>query len=237
MGVWAKRNEVGSDIFEELCQMITDGKTPGFDIIQDVCGADAPIVLYNEHPFTSINKPEYGESVKRRSNLNDYVAWVVAGDYSKPFEPSIKPKIESFIDVPKDDLLSLTDIATEIQGQEPSAKEVFGEVISTYTRAEAQDDGVLIDVTEIAKEAGIVYPVAISQGLWEGYIEVPESLKVFRISRADYGMSSQCSASAPRRQRRRKMMSWDLKEMHLRRCSSRLYFRCPQREVPRRWKL
>ncbi len=45
MGVWAKRNEVGSDIFEELCQMITDGKTPGFDIIQDVCGADAPIVF------------------------------------------------------------------------------------------------------------------------------------------------------------------------------------------------
>lgn len=177
MGVWAKRNEVGSDILDELCQMITDVKTPGFDIIQDVCGADAPIVLYNEHAFTSINKPEYGESVKRRSNLNDYVAWVVAGDYSKPFEPSIKPKIESFIDVPKDALLSVPDIATEIQLQEPLEKDVFGEVISSYSRAEALADGVLIDVTETAKEAGIVYPVAISQGLWGEYIEVPESLK------------------------------------------------------------
>jgi hypothetical protein len=32
---------------------------------------DDPIVLYNEHAFTSINKPEYGESLKRRSKANE----------------------------------------------------------------------------------------------------------------------------------------------------------------------
>jgi hypothetical protein len=175
--VWARRYEVGYENLQKLCDTIAASKVPGFDIVQDACGADDPIVLYNEHAFTSINKPEYGESVKRRSNLNDYVAWIVVGDYSKPFEPSIKPKIESFIDVPKDDLLSVTDIVPEIQLQEPSVKDVFGKVISAYSRAEALADGVLIDVTETAKEAGIVYPVAISQGLWGGYIEVPESLK------------------------------------------------------------
>ena len=175
--VWARRYEVGPENLAKLCGMIAAIKVPGFDVVQDACGADEPIFLYNEHAFTSINKPEYGASVKRRSNLNDYVAWVVAGDYSKPFEPSIKPKIESFIDVPKDDLVSVTNIATEIQVQQPTAKDVFGEVICSYSRAEALTDGVLIDVTETAKEAGIVYPVAISQGLWAGYIEVPESLK------------------------------------------------------------
>jgi hypothetical protein len=177
MDVWARRYEVGSESLAKLCGMIAAIKVPGFDVVQDACGADDPIVLYNEHLFTNMNKPGFVESMKRTSNLGDYVAWVVAGDYSKPFEPSVKREIVYPIDMPKDDLPPRTDIATEIQLQEPSVKDVFGEVISSYSRAEALADGVLIDVTETAKEAGIVYPVTISQGLWGGYIEVPESLK------------------------------------------------------------
>ncbi|MBU4223087.1 MAG: hypothetical protein KKA10_15965 [Euryarchaeota archaeon] len=61
-----------------------------------------------------------------------------------------------------------------------STKSVFGDVIDVYTRAEAIDDGVLVDVTETAKEAGIVYPTAVTQALWNGYIEPPESLKGFQ---------------------------------------------------------
>ena len=37
-----------------------------------------------------------------------------------------------------------------------------------------------MDVTETAKEAGIVYPTAVTQALWNGYIESPESLKGFQ---------------------------------------------------------
>jgi len=33
----------------------------------------------------------------------------------------------------------------------------FGEVISTYSRAQALEDGVLADVSEMAKEAGIKF--------------------------------------------------------------------------------
>ncbi len=51
------------------------------------------------------------------------------------------------------------------------------EVISTYTRKQALEDGVLIDVTETAKEAGIKYPTAITQTLWSSWIEVPPELK------------------------------------------------------------
>ena len=177
MDVWARRYEVGPEKLHKLCEMIAASKVQGFDILLDACGADDPIVLYNERLFTNINKPGFGESMKRTSNLGDYVAWVVAGDYSKPFEPSVKPETVNPIGVPRGGLPSLADIATEIQVQEPSVKDVFGEVISSYSRAEALADGVLMDVTETAKEAGIVYPVAISQGLWGGYIEVPESLK------------------------------------------------------------
>lgn len=40
------------------------------------------------------------------------------------------------------------------------------EVIDTYTRAEALADGVLIDVTDTAREAGILFPTAVSAAVW-----------------------------------------------------------------------
>jgi len=47
------------------------------------------------------------------------------------------------------------------------------EVISQYTRADAINDGQLIDVTETAKEAGFLYPVAVTQAVWADYV-VPD---------------------------------------------------------------
>jgi hypothetical protein len=45
--------------------------------------------------------------------------------------------------------------------------ELFGEPISTYTRAQAIEDGVLVDVTETAKEAGFRFPVVMTRAAWE----------------------------------------------------------------------
>ena len=47
-------------------------------------------------------------------------------------------------------------------------------VIYSYTRAMAIDDGVLIDVTETAKEAGFSYPVAITAGVHGEVVHTPE---------------------------------------------------------------
>ena len=47
-----------------------------------------------------------------------------------------------------------------------TADDIFGEPISVYTRAQAIDDGVLIDVSETAREAGIVWPVALTAAVW-----------------------------------------------------------------------
>ena len=44
---------------------------------------------------------------------------------------------------------------------------LFGEVVFTYTRAQAIADGVLVDVTETAREAGFNWPVALTQAAWE----------------------------------------------------------------------
>jgi hypothetical protein len=43
---------------------------------------------------------------------------------------------------------------------------VFGDVLYAYTRAQAIEDGVLADVSDMAKEAGFRVPVAITERLW-----------------------------------------------------------------------
>ena len=52
-------------------------------------------------------------------------------------------------------------------------QDVFGEVISAYTRAQAIEDGILVDVSETAREAGIRYPVALTRAVWESCVTVP----------------------------------------------------------------
>ena len=51
-----------------------------------------------------------------------------------------------------------------------------GQVIHSYTRAQAIADGVLVDVSELAKEAGFRFPVAVTAGVWAECVAVPEGL-------------------------------------------------------------
>ena len=49
---------------------------------------------------------------------------------------------------------------------EQSAESYFGEVISTYTRAQAIEDGVLVDAGSTAQEVGFTIPVALTSAVW-----------------------------------------------------------------------
>ena len=56
--------------------------------------------------------------------------------------------------------------------------ELFGETIYSYSRAQAIEDGYLIDVSTMAQEAGIRFPVALTRAVWDEYITPDErSLK------------------------------------------------------------
>lgn len=55
--------------------------------------------------------------------------------------------------------------------------DIFGEVISEYTRAQAIEDGQLVDVSETAREAGLRYPVALTRAVWESCVAVPADAK------------------------------------------------------------
>ena len=56
-----------------------------------------------------------------------------------------------------------------------SDKPLFDEadILFSYTRADALADGVLIDLTKLATEAGIKIPTAITQAAWHAAIEPP----------------------------------------------------------------
>ena len=61
---------------------------------------------------------------------------------------------------------------------ESMAAEIFGEPICCYSRAQAIEDGVLMDLSERARRAGIRYPTACTAGVWSLIGTVPESCSV-----------------------------------------------------------
>ena len=52
----------------------------------------------------------------------------------------------------------------------------FGPVIYSYTRAQAVADGVQVEVTKTALEAGISFPVFLTRGVFDQYVTVPEGV-------------------------------------------------------------
>ena len=49
----------------------------------------------------------------------------------------------------------------------------FGDVIYAYTRTQALADGVQVDVTATAKEAGIKFPTFLTRAVFDAYVAVP----------------------------------------------------------------
>ena len=50
---------------------------------------------------------------------------------------------------------------------------LFGKVILAYSRAQAVADGVQIDATKTAAEAGIRFPVFLTRAVFDAYVTVP----------------------------------------------------------------
>jgi hypothetical protein len=64
--------------------------------------------------------------------------------------------------------ISVIFLGDTTMDQQQSMTDFFGPVIHSYTRAQAIEDGVLVDVTETAKEAGLItIPVALTRAVWE----------------------------------------------------------------------
>jgi len=62
---------------------------------------------------------------------------------------------------------------TNNNGSEDSPSLDFGPVIYTYTRSQAIADGFQIEVSKVAREAGITYPVFLTRAVYDNYVTVP----------------------------------------------------------------
>ena len=55
----------------------------------------------------------------------------------------------------------------------PNNDSPFGEISYSYTRAQAVADGVQVDVTKVAQEAGIKFPMFLTRTVFDAYVAVP----------------------------------------------------------------
>jgi len=53
----------------------------------------------------------------------------------------------------------------------------FGDVIYSYTRKQAVADGVQVEVTSTAKEAGISFPVFLTRSVFDSCVAVPPNVQ------------------------------------------------------------
>ena len=53
----------------------------------------------------------------------------------------------------------------------------FGPVIYSYTRSQAVADGVQVEVTKTAQEAGISFPVFLTRTVFDAYVAVPPDVQ------------------------------------------------------------
>src|SRR3989339_1163730 len=64
-----------------------------------------------------------------------------------------------------------------IMNRTNTVDDIFGEVVYAYSRAQAIEDGILIDVSDAGKEVGIILPVAVTSAVWNDYIAMPEKME------------------------------------------------------------
>ena len=58
-----------------------------------------------------------------------------------------------------------------------SLEATFGSVVYSYTRKQAVADGVQVEVTKTAKEAGISFPVFLTRTVFDAYVAVPPDVQ------------------------------------------------------------
>lgn len=58
-----------------------------------------------------------------------------------------------------------------------SSESPFGEIVYTYSRAQAVADGFQVEVTKTAQEAGIRFPVFLTRTVYDAYVTVPPGVE------------------------------------------------------------
>jgi hypothetical protein len=57
--------------------------------------------------------------------------------------------------------------------QSRTAANIFGPVLYTYSRSQAVADGLQVEVSKVANEAGIRFPVFLTRAVYDSFVRVP----------------------------------------------------------------
>jgi hypothetical protein len=57
--------------------------------------------------------------------------------------------------------------------QNKTAADIFGPVLYTYSRSQAVADGLQVEVSKVAEEAGIRFPVFLTRAVYDSFVIVP----------------------------------------------------------------
>ena len=57
--------------------------------------------------------------------------------------------------------------------QNKTAADIFGPVLYTYSRSQAVADGLQVEVSTVAEEAGIRFPVFLTRAVYDSFVRVP----------------------------------------------------------------
>ena len=57
--------------------------------------------------------------------------------------------------------------------QNKTATDIFGPVIYAYSRSQAVADGLQVEVSKVAQEAGIRFPVFLTRAVYDSFVFVP----------------------------------------------------------------
>lgn len=105
-------------------------------------------------------------------NLADQLKEEISGNAPEVFSGAYSDLLHSALAE-----VNWEEIAAHYIEKEQEAVSPFGPVIYAYTRAQALADGVLIDVTEMAQEAGLKHPTAVTAAVWADYVVVPDGVE------------------------------------------------------------
>ncbi len=57
--------------------------------------------------------------------------------------------------------------------QNETAADIFGPVLHSYSRSQAVADGFQVEVSKVAEEAGIRFPVFLTRAVYDSFVSVP----------------------------------------------------------------
>ena len=60
-----------------------------------------------------------------------------------------------------------------MNAQNKIAADIFGPVLYTYSRSQAVADGLQVEVSKVADEAGIRFPVFLTSAVYDSFVRVP----------------------------------------------------------------